>query len=91
MIDFYVKSDNQVMVIELNPFHIGAGAALFSWRENRDLFLNGPFEFRILEHVREDTYEIIPLKWQKWINRRYHPERLEQVSQEESNSLCNIL
>lgn len=29
--------------------HIGAGACLFSWKENRDLFLNGPFEFRIIE------------------------------------------
>lgn len=33
VIDFFVDED-KVYVIELNPFHNGAGAGLFSWRGN---------------------------------------------------------
>lgn len=31
VIDFYVTRDNRVLIVELNPFHIGAGAGLFTW------------------------------------------------------------
>jgi hypothetical protein len=74
VIDFYVRVDNRVMIIELvrvsifvycmppcamlisvfqNPFHNGAGGCLFNWRDNRDQFMHGPFEFRITETVQD--------------------------------------
>ncbi len=47
--------NKKVKVIELNPFHIGgifyiiyvAGACLFSWKTDRELFLNGPLGKKI--------------------------------------------
>eukprot|EP01129_Flabellula_baltica_P009588 TRINITY_DN3937_c0_g1_i3.p1 TRINITY_DN3937_c0_g1~~TRINITY_DN3937_c0_g1_i3.p1 ORF type:complete len:239 (-),score=45.98 TRINITY_DN3937_c0_g1_i3:6-722(-) len=70
VIDFYVGADNTVKIIELNPFHIGAGPCLFSWRENREQFINGPFEFRITESVPDDIHETIPIRWHKYINKQ---------------------
>jgi hypothetical protein len=71
VIDFYAASDGSIKIIELNPFHIGAGAGLFDWKTDRDLFFNGPFEYRIVEKVPEEVGEEIPLKWQRWLNDRY--------------------
>jgi len=66
IIDFFVDFDHgQVKVIELNPFHIGAGAALFSWKEHRELFMNGPFEFRVVEKVKLKGMELLPAFWEK--------------------------
>jgi len=38
-----------VLVVELNPYEIGTGSCLFDWKTERDLFDNGPFEFRIIQ------------------------------------------
>eukprot|EP01080_Neovahlkampfia_damariscottae_P003788 gene3788-6949_t len=48
VVDFFVGKD-KVYIIELNPFHIGAGACLFSWQHDRHIFFNGPLEFRFNE------------------------------------------
>jgi len=73
VIDFFVMSDNTVKIIELNPFHVGAGAGLFTWKDHRNLFLNGPFEFRITESLPDDVHDITPIKWQKWIAAKFGP------------------
>lgn len=80
------------MIIELNPFHVGAGPCLFSWRLDRERFLNGPYEFRIVENAQNDSFDVIPLKWQKWIKKRYYPE-LEEENKEENNgwTICTII
>eukprot|EP01130_Rhizamoeba_saxonica_P004084 TRINITY_DN1680_c0_g1_i1.p1 TRINITY_DN1680_c0_g1~~TRINITY_DN1680_c0_g1_i1.p1 ORF type:complete len:221 (-),score=33.82 TRINITY_DN1680_c0_g1_i1:49-711(-) len=70
VIDFYIKANTSVLIIELNPFHIGAGPCLFSWKENREQFLHGPFEFRIIEEIPKD-FQIIPIRWKKYIDYRY--------------------
>jgi len=69
VIDFFITSDNTVKIIELNPFHNGAGAGLFSWKEDREIFLNGPFEFRIMTFTKEDPMEkyLIPA-WIRFID-----------------------
>lgn len=68
VIDFYVSASNQVMIIEFNPFHNGAGAGLFSWSKDRELFLNGPLEFRIVPELPSDQLDIIPARWNRWID-----------------------
>jgi hypothetical protein len=74
VVDFWCDfSSMEVLVIELNPFHIGAGAALFSWRQDRALFLNGPqhgFELRICEKIEDKPYEILPQRWTEYIKAR---------------------
>jgi len=69
VIDFYVMSDNTIKIIEMNPFQTGAGGGLFNWREHRELFLNGPFEFRILEEIPKGVE--IPDRWNRWILSEY--------------------
>ncbi|KAH3765875.1 Ras subfamily protein [Pelomyxa schiedti] len=70
VIDFYVTPE-RVMIIELNPFHSGAGASLFSWKNDREKFMNGPFEFRIVEepitNPEEDPLLLVPAKWRNFI------------------------
>ena len=51
----------------MNPFHRGAGAGCFTWAKDREIFLNGPFQFRLspkpsthddLSHVSTTTKSI---------------------------------
>jgi len=68
IIDLIVLRD-RIMIIELNPFHVGAGAGLFSWRDHRRLFMEGPFQFRVADaSVTENAYEYVPPSWQRYID-----------------------
>lgn len=97
VVDFWIDfADLSVLVVELNPFHIGAGlccclffpcslifgakgAALFSWREDRALFLHGPaggagFELRVATRLEERPFDILPARWAEYIRgRRQQP------------------
>lgn len=68
VIDFYLTRDNRVLIIELNPFHNGAGAALFSWARDRERFMHGPFELRITKELKESPKEILPPFWVRFID-----------------------
>jgi len=67
VIDFFVLKE-KILIIELNPFHIGAGAGLFSWKDNREVFMNGPLEFRIVETMPTDPREVLPIQWTKFLD-----------------------
>jgi hypothetical protein len=87
----------RVYVIEINPFNIGAGAGLFSWRTgaqqyqkvvsncetDRELFLNGPFEFRVLEKLTEDPLDFLPGYWKNFVSSKI---KMEEEDEEEDNS-----
>jgi len=79
VIDFFVD-ENRVYVIELNPFHTGAGACLFSWRENRELFMNGPFEFRVVEAPHENPLAALPAFWEKKLTFYLNTENTQSPS-----------
>jgi hypothetical protein len=78
VIDFYIKKDGGVLIIELNPFHNGAGAALFSWAKDRERFLHGPFEFRITRELKENPKDILPPFWVRKINSFFADEKENQ-------------
>lgn len=65
VIDFYYDSDDRIYIIELNPFHIAAGPSLFSWKSHRELFMNGPFEFRIVEKNVENSLVYLNCFWER--------------------------
>ena len=44
-------ADDDIFVIELNPFYKSAGAGLFDWKDDRELFLNGPCEIAVRTEV----------------------------------------
>ena len=64
VVDFFVGPE-KIFLIEINPFHNGAGACLFTWREHRELFMNGPFEFRVVETPQDDCLTALHAMWQK--------------------------
>eukprot|EP01117_Protostelium_nocturnum_P008561 TRINITY_DN3076_c0_g1_i1.p1 TRINITY_DN3076_c0_g1~~TRINITY_DN3076_c0_g1_i1.p1 ORF type:complete len:391 (-),score=115.60 TRINITY_DN3076_c0_g1_i1:602-1774(-) len=91
VVDLFV-STNRIYIIELNPFHNGAGGGLFSWSKNRDLFMNGPLEFRIVnseKELDEDPWEFITTYWLRLIKSHFHPN--EEEGEEEERSLLPSL
>jgi hypothetical protein len=90
VVDFYIKSDGTPLIIELNPFHIGAGPCLFSWKTDRERFLHGPFEFRVLGKDPDESLEIIPIRWAKWIRSKLNPPQ-EGDAAESSSWWCNVM
>lgn len=60
------------LTLFFSAFHIGAGAALFSWKADRELFLNGPpdgegFELRVCTELEEEPYAVLPRQWAEYI------------------------
>eukprot|EP01111_Echinosteliopsis_oligospora_P012071 TRINITY_DN4101_c0_g3_i1.p1 TRINITY_DN4101_c0_g3~~TRINITY_DN4101_c0_g3_i1.p1 ORF type:complete len:380 (-),score=102.02 TRINITY_DN4101_c0_g3_i1:62-1201(-) len=92
VIDFFVLED-RIIIIELNPFHQGAGAGLFSWKTDRNLFMNGPFEARVMDtpaSVR-DPMEYIPPFWLRYIKEIIERPSKEQIIAIRNNSIILLL
>jgi len=66
VVDFFVDED-RIFLIEINPFGSGTGPSLFSWKQDREQLMKGPFEFRILNESKEDTLKtgMTPFWWKK--------------------------
>lgn len=79
VIDFFVFPD-RVWIIELNPFHIGAGAGHFSWKTDRALFMNGPLDFRVTGTIPGDAYDYIPPRWRRYLEALLAPKALASSS-----------
>ncbi|KAF0982944.1 hypothetical protein FDP41_010923 [Naegleria fowleri] len=97
VIDFFVSPTRGVMVIELNPFHIGAGACLFSWKQDRQIMMFGPQEFRIKEqNADESIYKsFLTVPWEKYLvlhhnvqSPNYSKEELLKRKQVKEESKC---
>jgi len=96
VIDFFVDGDN-IFVIELNPFHNGAGACLFSWREHRELFMNGPYQFKVVEAAHKNPLEQLPAFWERKLSQYVVESELpvkqipeESVQDEERSKMFQI-
>ena len=61
----FLYDDDKVYIIELNPFYAQTGAALFSWKKDRDLFVNGPLEFRARTEIDDKIQTYFAPKWKK--------------------------
>merc|ERR1712228_480972 len=59
------ENDWNIFVIELNPFYKSAGAGLFDWRSDRELFLNGPCEIRIRNELDPKGIDYFHPSWAK--------------------------
>ncbi len=75
VIDFLIVSDTEIIVLELNPFYKHAGAGLFSWKDDRQRLMNGPFELRVIEKpfdlaAQSNPYANISAHWLRFM----HPE-----------------
>jgi len=53
--------EKEIIVIEINPPPPMAGTSLFNWdiNEDKEIILNGPFEFRTLDNVPDNVLDNI--------------------------------
>ena len=58
ILDVVILAKGEVHVLELNPFHIGAGTGLFRWRTDRQLLLEGRDGDTVVRWLR------CPLPWE---------------------------
>lgn len=70
VVDFILVPGGAIRVIELNPFYVGAGAGHFSWRTDRELFFNGPFELRVTTEPWPDALDVLMPAWRRHIQAR---------------------
>jgi hypothetical protein len=60
-----------VKIVELNPFHAHTSACHFSWKKDRDLILNGPFQFWVKETPCESLDECVTCIWSPIVLKMY--------------------
>lgn len=65
IIDFALVGDEykEIVVIELNPFLSSTDGCLFSWKRERKLIEQGPFEFRILTKIPHGGKSLLSTDW----------------------------
>jgi hypothetical protein len=68
IIDFFVGKE-KIYIIELNPFHSGAGPGLFSWSKDRQILFGGPLEFRFNHQKKEG--DISSIQMEKFLIKKY--------------------
>ncbi len=72
-----MEGRGKIAIIEFNPFYKSAGSGLFNWKDDRELFLNGPLEFRVREG--KDPKELFYLH-ASWVRafKEYKGEKIEE-------------
>ena len=104
VVDFVILGQTEdleeakVKVVELNIFHdydnnvkISSGSEMFDWSKDKDILLNGPFEFRVNEKVRE--YEF----YRKFVNPDWTDimqdviETMERDSRRKKYIICGVI
>lgn len=79
VLDLFVLDDD-IKIIEINPFHIGAGAGKFSWAKDRSVLMHGPLEFRynqILPQTDEHYQLVFSVQWERFVKQeieQQHPK-----------------
>lgn len=67
VIDFAIGQDNdEVYVIELNPWATSTDSCLFSWTKDAQVLQNGPFEFRWRKMAMKGWKHVAIEPWKKF-------------------------
>jgi hypothetical protein len=67
LIDFICFED-EIKIIELNPFTTCAGSGLFDWMEDIEVIKNGPFQFRVRTEPDPKLPELMEARWIRYFN-----------------------
>lgn len=81
VLDLFVGKN--IKIIEINPFHIGAGSGKFSWSQDRKILLEGPLEFRynqILPNTDEHYQTVFSVQWERIVK-----QEVENLLKSQSN------
>eukprot|EP01080_Neovahlkampfia_damariscottae_P008476 gene8476-298_t len=68
VIDFFIGKE-KIYLIEINPFHSGAGSGLFSWSHDRNVLFKGPLEFRFNQTKKKGDFSTIQME--KFLIKKY--------------------
>ena len=68
VMDFlFNPNTEEVTVIEISPFLPCTGAALFHWKNTKEVLENGPFEFRLNKTIHPQLDDIVEANWEdRW-------------------------
>ncbi|ETO13393.1 hypothetical protein RFI_23982 [Reticulomyxa filosa] len=91
VIDFLVFDDGRVAIIEFNPFYTKAGSGLFAWKTDRELFLNGPLEFRFLLQPDPTVINNLHNSWKDAFDRYLEQDRRNPNLPNNSCSNCCVI
>ena len=71
IVDFALTGRNRdrLFVIELNPFQTSTDSALFSWKTDRFILENGPFEFCIRQDEDESLCSRLGVEWRDFVDK----------------------
>ena len=59
---------SQIYMIEINPFVDSTSPCLFDWKNDINILLNGPFEFRIRESLPDKSmYDSLGKQWRSLV------------------------
>jgi len=77
VIDFMILRDGTTKVVELNPWNAHSSGCMFSWKHDRELILNGPFTFRVLEQAlpKDKALTSLPPFWVSFVHNFYNAKR----------------
>lgn len=87
VIDFILFPDGEIKVIELNPFGEMTGAGMFSWEDDYEKIINGPFEFRIRKEPKLTVH--VPYPWEKYFE-TFKPKECQTQKIDSDQSFCCI-
>jgi len=76
----------EVIIIEINPFLPTTNDALFSWRDDMNVLLNGPFEFRLRKKVDASIRATLIPEWRALIAQSNSQAVLSTCSQAQVQS-----
>eukprot|EP00475_Leptophrys_vorax_P023699 TRINITY_DN32513_c0_g1_i1.p1 TRINITY_DN32513_c0_g1~~TRINITY_DN32513_c0_g1_i1.p1 ORF type:complete len:375 (+),score=101.55 TRINITY_DN32513_c0_g1_i1:25-1149(+) len=84
IMDFVIMPDNEVKIVELNPFSVQTGSCRFHWIQDKSIIENGPFEFRF----RESPHESADLAISPWSEFVSQAEDLIKQESAKTSSIC---
>jgi gamma-glutamylcyclotransferase (GGCT)/AIG2-like uncharacterized protein YtfP len=95
VIDFaYLEKEDKLIVIECSPFRTCTGAALFSWKDDKQVMENGPLEFRIKTEYHPYIEELVQTNWEdrwEWGNKERYDEIYAKYEEPPKSVLESIL
>lgn len=85
------NNEGKTRIIEVNPFHNGAGACNFSWAKDRQVFMGGPQEWRFteVEATEKDFASLLTVQWEKIILSEVARRKQKEEEENEDESAAD--
>ncbi|PRP85353.1 hypothetical protein PROFUN_07061 [Planoprotostelium fungivorum] len=76
---------------EISPFRICTGAACFSWKDDRNVLENGPFQFRLNERNHPHLDQLVETNWEdRWLTPVAHYRETYKEARDVSSPFSSL-